>query len=175
MLICERFRSISNKSCAPLFAFSCCIGQNHSFLDLEAVDELLSFRNIHRIVTDTNDVRKKTATMEEDRLLNAYNNAEFSDIFAQQRDKTLSVRAQFAEIMDDISVELHPANTDGNVNSQRKLFLRESQADLDHISHPKLQSDVDTFLNLGSGQTRKKKSQRPPATWERDYGSLFLG
>ncbi|KAF5404091.1 hypothetical protein PHET_02444 [Paragonimus heterotremus] len=141
----------------------------------KAVDELLSFRNIHRIVTDTNDARKKTATMEEDRLLNAYNNAEFSDIFAQQRDRTLSVRAQFAEIMDDISVELHPINTDGNVNSQRKLFLRESQADLDQVSHPKLQSDVETFVNLGSGQTRKKKAQRPPATWERDYGSLFLG
>ncbi|KAF6780324.1 hypothetical protein AHF37_00219 [Paragonimus kellicotti] len=128
-----------------------------------------------RCYPDTNDVRKKTATMEEDRLLNAYNNAEFSDIFAQQRDRTLSVRAQFAEIMDDISVELHPLNTDGNVNSQRKLLLRESQADLDQISHPKLQSDVDTFVNLSSGQTRKKNAQRPPATWERDYGSLFLG
>ncbi|TGZ46329.1 hypothetical protein CRM22_011138 [Opisthorchis felineus] len=158
----------------------------------KAVDELLCFRSMQRIVSELpidktpssismgtsasrrrkyegHDKRKSgRALEEEDRLLHSYN-TDFSDIFVEQRDKTISARAQLAEIMDDISVELHPGPNDTNFN-QRKLFPRDSPSELDQASRSKF--DFLSPTTGGQGK-RKKDQQRPPATWERDYGSLF--
>ncbi|CAL8100820.1 unnamed protein product [Calicophoron daubneyi] len=138
-----------------------------------AAEEMYSFKTMQKIVTNANESRKGTLN-EDDRLLDGYLSTDLNDLFAQQRQKTLSVRAQLAEILDDISIELHPPNADANV-SQRKLFSHESFQGSDQMNRPKTPVDPDLPVSASaSSRGRKKKKQQPLASWERDYSSLFL-
>ncbi|CAH8644126.1 unnamed protein product [Heterobilharzia americana] len=144
------------------------------------LDEFLSFKNMRKLITDSEGTQKVSQIYEEDNLLSGCLNAiEFNEICAQQREKAHSVRAHMAEIFDDISCQLYPH--DVIMNGPKKiqgrdnnpLFLNESSNQV----NSSVNSSVGNFIrsSVGSGiKPSKKVSKSNQPIWEREFGSLFF-
>ncbi|VDP80598.1 unnamed protein product [Echinostoma caproni] len=137
-------------------------------------DELLSFKNMRKIVTEINDGYRKRAEFDDTRLLNQFNNADVNDMFAPQVEKSRTLRMRLAEIFDEMSFDPHPA-IDSSGALQRKVLSRDSQNDLDQLTRTVTPDpdSVGTRTVQTNGQSRKIKKPAPSLV-ERDYRSLFM-
>ncbi|TPP66717.1 hypothetical protein FGIG_06079, partial [Fasciola gigantica] len=144
-------------------------------------DDLLSFKNMRKIVTEINDGYRKRAELDNTRLLNRFSSADVHDVFAPQVEKSRTLRMRLAEIFDEISFDSHPT-AEANIGGGPRKFAstKDSQTDLDQAGNT-VTPDLDTggaprSVQPSCGQTRKVKRTTggAPLVEDRDYRSLFM-